>query len=263
MIQKRSPLYQKKVVVTRDTGQADHLLDRLAGLGALPLAAATIEITPPSSWAEVDQALEHWSDYSWVIFTSANAVNFFVGRTLEKGIPPVAWGGKKLAAVGRATSAALAACGLSADLVPEHFTGAALANLLVRDFPDPPGPALLPRSDKAREELPEILTRAGWTVHSVCAYRTRPLTPPPDLLEEIRTAQAIIFASPSAVEGFADGAGSDFFTECPALATVSIGPSTTQALAALHPPILLEAEPHSIQGIIRTLEAYFNGFSDP
>lgn len=258
MIQKRGILSGKKVIVTRDASQAGALAGKLAAAGAIPVVLPTVEIAPPPSWDEVDQALARWPEYSWVIFSSINGVRFFIERCRERGVGPECWQDKRIAAVGPSTAEALGALGLTVDLVPERFTGRDLGLELSAAFPPPPGPALLPRGNLGREELADILNAAGWVVEAVCAYQNRSAQASPETMAQVGSAQAVLFASPSAVAGFAAMAGPDFFRLNPAVVAVAIGPSTRQALAPLSPGTLLQAEPHTEDGMIGALESHFS-----
>ncbi|WP_169736495.1 uroporphyrinogen-III synthase, partial [Promicromonospora kroppenstedtii] len=102
---------------------------------------------------------------------------------------PVRW-----AAVGPATKHALAAHGLSVDLVPETATGAGLADT----FPTAPGTAprvLLPLGDLAADTVRAGLVAKGWVVDVVTAYRTVAHEIPPELR---RRYDVVVVASGSA-----------------------------------------------------------------
>lgn len=251
------PLREKIVVVTRDAAQAGTLAEALRRRGAEPRLCPTIAVTAPGSWAEVDAALADWAQVAWVLFPSANAARFFLERLDARGWGAAAWTGKRVAAVGPATRELLEARGVRVDRVPRRFTGADLAAELAAELPAPEGLAVVPSSDIAREELAETLAAAGWTVRKVLTYRTAPVPPPPEELARLAEADAVTFASPSAVRGFLAAAGTGFFRQHPRVAAVSIGPATTRALAPAGPPVLLEADPHTVDGLVAALETHF------
>jgi uroporphyrinogen-III synthase len=251
------PLRGKIVVVTRDAAQAGSLAEALRRRGAEPRLCPTIAVAPPKSWAEVDGVLADWARVAWVLFPSANAVTFFLDRLEARGWDSGAWAGKRVGAVGPATRELLERRGVTVDRVPERFTGADLAAELAAAHPAPEGLVVIPSSDIAREELAETLAAAGWPVRKVRAYRTAPAPPPPQELARLPEADAVTFASPSAVKGFLAGAGADFFRRNPRVAAASIGPATTRALAPADPPVLLEADPHTVEGMVAALEAHF------
>jgi len=101
----RLPLLGKRVLVTRAAEQAAVMSQRLRALGAEPIELPAIAIARPESFDELDAAIARLSDYRWVIFTSANAVEAFFARLDDTGKDARAFGGVQLAAVGSATAA--------------------------------------------------------------------------------------------------------------------------------------------------------------
>ena len=71
------PLFGKRIIVTRAREQASGFLQKLASLGAECIEFPTIQVIPPDSWEPLDRAIEHLSDYAWVLFTSPNGVKVF------------------------------------------------------------------------------------------------------------------------------------------------------------------------------------------
>ena len=43
-----------------------------------------IAVAPPDSWAAADSAIDRLEEYDWILFTSVNGVNAFMGRVLER-----------------------------------------------------------------------------------------------------------------------------------------------------------------------------------
>ncbi|MGH9093464.1 MAG: uroporphyrinogen-III C-methyltransferase, partial [Acidimicrobiales bacterium] len=127
----RRPLAGWSVVVTRPREQAGPTAAALSVAGARVLEVPVVRTAGPADGGEgLRRAAASVGGYAWVAFTSANAVRRFVpllrdGRDL---------GGVKLAAVGRATAAALADHNLVADLVPGEGAGGAAG--LVAAFPE-------------------------------------------------------------------------------------------------------------------------------
>jgi uroporphyrinogen-III synthase len=58
---------------------------------------------------------------------------------------------------------------------------------------------LLPRALEGRDELPDGLRAAGWHVDAVAAYQTVGVPVGAEEMEVLREADAVVFASPSAV----------------------------------------------------------------
>ena len=212
------PLFGRRVVVTRAAGQAAELTDRLAAAGADVIEVPTIEVTDPSDGgAALAAALGGLDGFDWVLVTSPNGVERLFGRLHDARD----LAGVRVAAVGPATAAALAARGVRADVTARRSSGAGLAE----EMPDPPGRALLVRAEVADPALVEKLVGRGWAVEEVAAYRTVPRTAGPGLVERAARADAVTFASGSAVESYLAAAGP---AGVPPL-VVCIGPVTADA----------------------------------
>jgi uroporphyrinogen III methyltransferase/synthase len=239
------PLLGRRVVVCRARGQASVLVDRLRRLGAEAVEVPTIEIDDPADGgAALDAAAASVRAHDWVAFTSVNAVERLFARLRDaRSLADV-----RVAAVGPGTAHALAARGVVADVVP----GRSLAEALVEALGPPPHPGatvLLPQAAGARPTLADGLRAEGWTVQVVEAYRTKPATPPPDLLAAAAKADAIAFTSGSTVNNYLDAAGPDAVPPT----VVCIGPVT--AAAARHRGIAVAAvaDDHTLDGLVETL----------
>src|SRR5262249_47923507 len=77
------PLFGRRVLVTRPRHQAAEMLRRLEELGAVPSVLSAVEIRDPPDWGPVDTALARLPEYDWMVFTSANGVEYFFQRLLK------------------------------------------------------------------------------------------------------------------------------------------------------------------------------------
>jgi uroporphyrinogen III methyltransferase/synthase len=77
------PLFGKKIVVTRSSGQAEEFSERLRALGAEAVELPVISIQPPADPAPLDQAIANLTSYDWLIFTSVGWIsrNTICGRS--------------------------------------------------------------------------------------------------------------------------------------------------------------------------------------
>ena len=183
----------------------------------------------------------------WVVLTSTNAVDaLFAVLHDTRDL-----GGLRVAAVGRATAAALRQRGVVADLVPPK----ANSESLVASFPPAPrggGRVLLPQADRAGPELAHALVGLRWEVEVVKAYRTVAADVPSALLERARAADAICFTSGSTVDSWVDAAGA---ATPPVVAT--IGPMTTAAATAAGLAVTAEAHEATFASLVDALVAAF------
>ena len=170
----QNPLRGKTVLVTRPERQATEMVVRLNQLGATPIIQPAIDIQPPEDWGPVDRGIENLSQFDWLVFSSANGVQYFLDRILKTGRDLRALGSCKLAAIGPATVESLAVYHLQADLQPEEYRAEALADALIAT--GEPQRCLLLRASRGREVLAERLTTANWQVQQVVVYRSTDVT---------------------------------------------------------------------------------------
>ncbi|MGI9577538.1 MAG: uroporphyrinogen-III synthase, partial [Microthrixaceae bacterium] len=148
---------------------------------------------------------------------------------------------------------ALAEAKLVADLVPSRH----VAESLLEVFPEPgaaPGGArvLLPRAEVARDVLPEGLTAMGWEVDIVDAYRTVAAVPTEEERRRIDSADAVMFASSSAVKNWVSAMGS---TVPPVVA--AIGPITASTARELGMEVSVEPGQSTLPDFVEALCDHF------
>jgi uroporphyrinogen-III synthase len=246
------------IVVTRAPAQSKELRERLEELGAEVVLLPLVRFLEPENFADLDRAIRSLGEFDWLIFTSANAVTFFLGRCRTLGFWPSGKAGK-IAAVGSATRLALEKESLKAALVPAEFSGAGLAAELSGAVAGKN--VLLPRSDRAGVELPSLLRKAGAEVTEVVAYRTAgPETFDHGLIEAIRRGQAdaVTFFSPSAFREFQNLVGPDALTKWNSgVAFAAVGPVTAEAIRGAGLPVAIEADEATTASLVAALERHF------
>jgi uroporphyrinogen-III synthase len=192
------PLHNQTILVTRASGQSESLSSLIRQAGGTPFEIPLIEFIPPQDTKALETARER--TYEWVVFTSANAVKFFVDRKIKA----------KVAAIGKKTVLALNERNVSVDLIPdEAATSDELLDALLEQ-PIAGKTILIPRAEEARDVLPEGLRTAGAIVEVVVAYRTIPSKDGVHKLREIMDAAPpnwLTFTSGSTVRAFFDAAG--------------------------------------------------------
>jgi uroporphyrinogen-III synthase len=251
------------VVVTRPKEGTDDLEDALLAAGAAVVAFPVVQIADPDDGgAALAAAVARLSAYRWVVFTSANAVRRFVAAA--RGGPALhelrRLGGVQFAAVGPATAAALADRDLVADLVAERANAEGLGEVFPAVAP-PHGAVLFPASAGARPTLPAALRAKGWAVDEVVAYRTVPVPQPSaDVVAQLERADAVTFASPSAVEAYVSlrSAGRDERLPVPAV-VACIGPVTARAARRAGLDVAAVASDASATGLVDALAAVLVG----
>lgn len=240
------PLFGRSIAITRAREQASGLRARLEVLGAEVFELPAITIEP------VEFAVPGLDAYGWVVFTSANGVAAFFDRGLAgSGRDARSLARAKVAAIGPGTAEALAARGVTADLVPERF----VAESLLEAFPDPDEGAngvLLARAEQARDVLPEGLELRGYDVDVLTVYRTAQAEPDGHALARVRSGDvdAITFTSSSTVTNFCDLVGA---LPEPQPLVVSIGPITSATAVERGLRVDAEASQHTIDGLVEAV----------
>ncbi|MGH2807262.1 MAG: uroporphyrinogen-III C-methyltransferase [Actinomycetota bacterium] len=244
------PLSGVRVVVTRATGERA-LHEKLTELGATVIHLPTIEIVDPPSFKELDDAIHELATgaHDWVAFSSVNGVEKVCGRVVAAGLDARAFASVKVAAVGASTASALRNIGIVADVVPDRFTGEALAAALGRGD----GSVVLPRPVDAPRRTVDALEREGWKVREVAAYETRPVTPTGPAADAVNNGDfdAITFTSASTVTSFVAAMGAD--DPIARRYAFCIGPVTAEAARAAGLNVVAVADPHTVDGLVEAI----------
>lgn len=207
------PSSEPLVLLTRPEGENAGLATRLAAAGIASRELPCIRIEPLVDPAPLRDALLALTADDLLVITSragARAVTAALGG--RACAAPVA-------AVGPATGAACGAAGLKVVFTPSVPSGTALAEQLQL----PRGAVLLARSDRAAAGPAAILRGRGALVGEVVAYRSVALP-----VDRVPAADAVVFASPSAVEGFAAARTPPGFA-----VAIAIGPATADRVRVL------------------------------
>ena len=249
-----------RVAVTRPEGRAAELVELLEAEGATAIACPTIRVEPADPLDEVDRALGRLDDYTWVVFTSASAVDVLLARPGRGSEAARALSRSRIACVGSATARALESHGLVVAYAPDDFTGRRLGETLE---PVAGLRVLFPRGDLGGATLAQALVERGATVDDPVVYRTVAGPPPPDCLQELeRGVDALTFTSPSTVRGFVE-LGAQWRRLVGEAIVVSIGPVTSAALEEVGLGRWVEAREHTSEGIVEALaEALAQGMAN-
>ena len=239
------PLAGRRVAVTRSRAQASELVALLEAEGAIVTEAPAIELVSRASAPELCEAVA--APAGWWAFSSANGVHAAMETLAASGLDSRALAGRRLAAVGEATAAALAGYGLRADFVPEQSWSTALAEL-----PAEPGATITVfQSNLSPPDLCLALEARGLSVWAVTAYENHPAPLSPEQLEAVREADAITFTSSSTARNLRNALGDNAASTEAAL--VSIGPSTSKAVRECFGRVDGEAASPGLDQLVRAV----------
>lgn len=244
----------KTILTTRAAAQNTELTERLTQLGARVIECPTIELEPIENWTAIDDAIARLNAYQWILFTSANAVDYFMKRVAavhsECRIPA--------AVVGSTTAKKLQDWKISPTLIPGRFN----AEGLLEAFPqDMHGTRILfPRAEVAREILPDTLRERGAVVDVLAVYRTKKAVegvPDIRLIFSNETIDCVVFTSPSSIRFMAETLEEDFGSILKSIPLAAIGPVTARACEPFGLRAVIEPETSTIPDLVDAIQQYF------
>ncbi len=231
----QKPLFGHRVLITREY-TSDY--EPLEELGAELFEFPTIRVVPPSSYRELDKAIEGIDAYNWLVFTSANGVRYFMERLLEKDRDIRELAGVKICAVGSKTAEEVARFGLKVELVPDEFNAEGLVEAFARFYPSGKGRLkgvrfLLPRAERAREVFPDKVIEQGGEIDTPAVYRVVKPDKRGKLLKRFLMEGRIsvaTFTSGATFTNFIDMMGADALPFLKHVAIAVIGPVTRKTV---------------------------------
>lgn len=239
----------QRVMVTRARKQAGTLAGQLRALGATVVELPVIDFVP------LPFELPAWGDYEWVIFTSANGVQYFFDR-----MPAVA--GPRICAIGPATAEALRERGLEPDMIPAEYIAESVVAAL-RGNALAGQRVLLPRAMVARDVIPDELRALGAHVDVVATYET---VVPADLADLARVALAdpkpdwITLTSSSTVKHLLAAVGAEALS---GIHLASIGPVTSEVACRHGLAVAVEAAHSTIEALVEAIAHHVSPQTNP
>jgi len=243
------PLFGKKIAITRTPHQSFRLGEMLTEAGAEVLYCPTIDIKPIQSNKRLSKAIDGIQLYSYIIFTSTNAVSLFFENLHAKGKDTRALAGIKMLPIGQATASLLASKGIIPDYMPDTFTSEGIVEVL-KTLDITGKRFLLPRAEEARDIIVTFIKTQGGTCDVIPIYRAvlpkgvAPLSEKPDI---------VTFTSSSTAKNFVTLYGVDALKDA---VIASIGPVTTKTLSDLGFKTHIEAKRYDIPGLVEAIEEY-------
>ncbi|WP_374088368.1 uroporphyrinogen-III synthase [Methylomicrobium lacus] len=172
------------ILVTRPGHQAGNLCSLIERQHGVAVAFPTLEIVAANDRDRITATLANLHRFQWLVFISANAVNFAL---LANDGKIDQFRGVRIAAIGQATARALAAAGLKADLLPEHGSDSE-ALLAMPPMQCVAGQRLLiVRGAGGLETLGQELKQRGAEVDTLDVYQRRvPSADPAPVIDLLR-----------------------------------------------------------------------------
>ncbi|MGE3192330.1 MAG: uroporphyrinogen-III synthase [Microbacteriaceae bacterium] len=243
------PLSGWRVLVPRGGAWGDAAAATLRSYGAVPVIAPLINFASAEDPTPLANALHELQDgqFDWLVITSATTVDVLSGQRVR--VPE----STRIAAVGETTGAALQLAGYRVDFVP-HADNSARG--LVKEWPasEIRGRVLIPQSDITEPTLVAGLSRLGFAVEFVTAYRTVGVPLGATVAADLRSGRirGVLVTSGSVARQLAAQ-----LPDLPAETVIAcIGPRTAFDARAAGLPVHVIAEQRSADSLIDALVDY-------
>ncbi|MDF1667533.1 MAG: uroporphyrinogen-III synthase [Planctomycetota bacterium] len=251
-----SALQGKTIIVTRASHQAASMLFALEELGATALHSPAIAIETTPGFQEELESHGCLENFDWLMVTSQNGVKALAecGYPTRDSLEP------SCAVVGPKTEQALMFLGYNVQVTanPAH-SAELLAEMAKQPLNDKR--VLLLQGNQAPTSLAEGLRALGAEVICLEAYRTVAGSCQ-KLAEFVDQAEAVLFTSGTtarySLEALANDPRQERFKK---LKVFSIGPKTTCVLNALGFVEVVEAQVHTMDGLIAAVTHHYQSGS--
>lgn len=165
----KNNLSGRRILVTGTESFTSRLKSMLSESGAVCEKHPTVKIVPQN-----DNVPSDFSDYDWIVFTSANGVKVFFDWLYIGDSDIRAVSNLHFACIGNGTKAELRKHGIKADFVPSEFTAQCLGRELGR-LMNKWQKALILRAENGSKFLTKELEKAGVSFEDVHIYKTEPV----------------------------------------------------------------------------------------
>lgn len=259
------PLRNLTILVACSAKKMVELASGLEALGGKVLALPLIEAQEIPDKRKLDEALNSLEKYTWIIFTSAYGVSFFMRRWEKRGGPKGSPDMPKICAVGPATASALREYGLEAALIPENFVAEGVIESLDRFYGGLERLSgcriLLPRAKEGRDVLPAALSAAGARVDVLPCYETVRAKLDEAILRQARSNKVdlAVFTSSSAVRNLMDILGPEDGKRILRDSTVAVlGPVTGSTVARFGKQAEIVPDQNTVASLVLAIGDYFS-----
>lgn len=251
------PLSGHRIAVTRAREQTPELAGKLIALGAEVVELPLIRISKQIEKDPLADVMLELGGYDWVVFTSANGVRFFMEEFVRLFDDIRSLGLLRFACIGDTTAAAIRGFHLRIECQPKIATAEALAEDLVATSSLDSAKVLVITGNLNRDVIVTKLEEARAIVDCLQVYKTEKT----DLAAEpvaadfrARGADAILFASSSAVQSFVDQAAAlQLAKDAQRPLAGSIGPQTSETMKKVGMPIDFTAKTPSLDSLVEAL----------
>lgn len=225
---------QKRVLLTRENNET--LAEALRANGVEVLELPLIRTVHEAQNEDVEDIMREMGSYDWITFSSANGVKGFFREFFKNFDDIRTLGVARIACVGEATATEVRKLHLRPDVVPAVSTALAMADAMAEYETLDNLKVLCVQGNLSLPDLPKTLDEKHRAiVDTAVVYKTEQVEVGADdkTAANFRKggADAVVFASPSAVESFVKNAKNLLLEDGAVRPKIfSVGPTTTAAL---------------------------------
>lgn len=184
-----------KIIITRPEQRSKYTAEMARQMGFEPVLFPLLRL----SGLEDIYFRKNLADYNWIIFTSSNAVHYFIDycNTHKIQIP----GNIKIAAVGPQTQKTLSNAGLKANFVPEVYNRTAVS----KEIPVTQNDSVLyPAINNGPVCVEQILSKRGCIVERLNVYKSEPVLYTQNEWHSLSNKNPVVitFFSPGTVQAY-------------------------------------------------------------
>ncbi len=158
-----------KVIITRQKKDSKQLTDFFRSNSLEVINLPMIKIIGPKSWKEADKEIDNLNYYDGIVFTSSNAVRYFIKRIRKRSKENILKS-LNIFAIGEKTKIFIEKYGFNCNRIPEKYSANDLANLIIKEKKEG-YKILFPKGDLADDELEKRLAEKGIEVKPLIIYR--------------------------------------------------------------------------------------------
>lgn len=247
-------LFGKKILVSRTSNDAKKFSSKLAIYGADIIESPFIKIIDQSKKKIDENFIKNISDYSTILFCSANGVKFFFNRLNDLNMDSRILGAIKIGVVGEGTQNELNKFKLIPDYIPEEYT---VEKLIEKAIKENNGlkKILIITSNISPLDTNTLKNKYNITFDKLELYKTEENKINKKELDLISkdNIDLITFCSSSTVKSF--------FKNIKKLdkniKIASIGPVTSQIIKSFGYNIDIEAKKYCIDGLVEAITEYY------
>ncbi|MBS0662130.1 MAG: uroporphyrinogen-III synthase [Verrucomicrobia bacterium] len=250
-----TPLRGRRIVLTRAGHQNSELSAKLLALGAEVVELPLIEVRKSVANEDLAEVFPEFGSYDWIVFTSTNGVRYFFEEFFRVFDDIRSLGLIRVACVGEATAKAVGALHLRVECQPKTATADALAEELIATGSLDSAKVLVVTGNLNRDALVIKLESEGRAiVDTLKVYETvkHDLSADPAAADfRARGADAILFASSSAAQSFADQAKAlQLAKDARRPLAGSIGPQTSETMKQVGVPVDFTAKEPGLDALV-------------